>query len=294
MPKPPPITTDQIRKAARELGQLRPAYKAMLSFYEDVFIHQEKAKGEIDLEPIRLSPEALQDRTQNHRPLVKAADFVFDPSASDRLLGQLGALTVSHGTQMQASAEALSRAVAGGDLDPQLLFGHLLQGDEVFLERAAAQIGADPRALAFLAFNSLQPSLELCGDQLASYLDAEAVWRKGFCPICGSAAGLGVLAEEGRRLVSCSFCRHQWQAPRIFCVFCENTATDELHYVFTEEEGELRADVCDHCRRYLKTVDRRQISRPIFPPLEQVASLHLDMIATERGYRSGVDVHLEP
>jgi hypothetical protein len=42
------------------------------------------------------------------------------------------------------------------------------------------------------------------------------------------------------------------------------------------------------CRRYLKVVDTRKMVRSFYPPLEQVASLHLDMLAAEKGYSHAV------
>ena len=288
----PPLTTEQISKAARKLAQLRPAYADMLAFYEAVFICQEEAKADIDLEPIRLPPETVAERRQNGMPLVAISALAFDPASADRLLEQLGGLAATQPTEMKTAAMALSRAVDAGDLDPRELFMRLLNGDDAFFQDTAARIGSESRTMAFLAYNSVQPSIEMRAAQLAAYLDPETVWRKGHCPVCGSAPGLAVLVEEGRRVLCCSFCRHQWQAPRIFCVFCANTKTDELTYFFAEEEKDLRVDVCERCRNSIKTVDRRNIGRPLFPPLEQVASLHLDMIAVEKGYRSSTGIGL--
>ena len=194
---------------------------------------------------------------------------------------------------MAATAQAVSGAISRQEIRLDDMFERLLKGDDRFFQTTATQLGADHNALAFLAYNSIQPSIELCAEQLSSYLDPEAIWRKGYCPVCGSAPGLAVLGEEGRRTLSCSFCRHQWLAPRIFCAFCENTQTDQLHYFYAEEEKDLRVDVCDHCHKYLKTVDAREASQPLVPPLEQVATLHLDIIAAEKGFTGGVDLDLE-
>jgi FdhE protein len=194
---------------------------------------------------------------------------------------------------MKASAAAVSGAVARRDLRPKDLFEGLLKGDDRFFEAMAASIGADKNALAFIAYNSVQPSLEICAAQLSHYLNTGAAWRKGYCPVCGSAAGLAVLGEDGKRELHCCFCRHRWEAPRIFCAFCENTQAKELHYFYTETEKDLRVDVCDRCRKYIKTVDGRVASRPIYPPLEQVASLHLDILAAEKGFISAVELNLE-
>ena len=293
MSTPLPLTIDQIHKAARQLARLRPSYAAMLDFYEAVFTAQEKSKGHIDLEPIPLSTQTLARRGPQGLALVEVADFRIDTEASERLLNTICDLIMAHGTQIKASAAAVSDALSNGTLRTEDLFIGLLQSNDRLLRDAAAAIGAESSALAFLAYHSLQPSLELCAVQLATYLDTAAVWRKGHCPVCGSRPGLAVLGAEGRRSLYCPFCRHQWRAPRIFCAHCENTRSGELHYFFSEGEKDLRVDVCDRCRHYIKSIDQRELARPVYLPLEQIASLHLDIIAADKGYAGGVDLNLE-
>lgn len=288
-----PLTIEQIHKAARELARIRPSYTAMLDFYEEVFIAQEKAKSDIDLEPIQLSPETLASRGPEGLALVTVADFRIDAAAGEGLLKTLCELIIAHATQIKASAAAVTEALSNGTLRTLDLFTGLLQSDDRLLQDTAAAIGAEGSALAFLAYHSLQPSLELCAVQLATYLDTAAVWHKGHCPVCGSRPGLAVLDAEGRRSLYCSFCRHQWRTPRIFCANCENTRSGELHYFFSEGEKDLRVDVCDRCRHYIKSIDQRAAARPVYLPLEQIASLHLDMIAADKGYSGGVDLNLE-
>ena len=293
MSTPLPLTIEQIHKAARQLAQLRPSYAAMLDFYEAVFTAQEKTKSDIDLEPIQLSPETLASRGPEGLALVTVSDFRIDDAAGERLLETLCELVIAHATQIKASASAVAKALSSGTLPTQDLFTGLLQSDDRLLQRTAAAIGAEGSALAFLAYHSLQPSLELCAVQLATYLDTANVWRKGHCPVCGSRPGLAVLGVEGRRSMYCSFCRHQWRAPRIFCANCENTRSGELHYFFSEGEKDLRVDVCDRCRHYIKSIDQRELARPVYLPLEQIASLHLDIIAADKGYSGGIDLNLE-
>ncbi|MCD4842444.1 MAG: formate dehydrogenase accessory protein FdhE, partial [Methanosarcinales archaeon] len=80
---------------------------------------------------------------------------------------------------------------------------------------------------------------------------------------------------------------------RIYCPFCENKDQKTLHYFFSEEEEEYRVDVCDQCRRYIKTIDTRKIKRPVYPFLEQVTTLHLDMLAQNQGLQSGHPLWLQ-
>ena len=60
-----------------------------------------------------------------------------------------------------------------------------------------------------------------------------------------------------------------------------------MDYVDEKGEKEFRVDLCDNCKKYLKALDSRETERKIYPPLEQISSLHLDYKANEMGYESG-------
>ena len=80
---------------------------------------------------------------------------------------------------------------------------------------------------------------------------------------------------------------------RLYCPFCENSDSKLLHYLFSEEEKDVRVDLCDNCKKYIKTVDARRADRTIYPPLEQISTLHLDIKAGEEGYETGVKLLME-
>jgi len=90
----------------------------------------------------------------------------------------------------------------------------------------------------------------------------------------------------------CSFCWHPWSGKRVFCPFCENRDSKTQHYFYNEEEKEIRVDLCDSCKKYLKTLDSRETEHMIYTSLEQIASLHLDYKAKEKGYESGIQLHM--
>jgi FdhE protein len=115
-------------------------------------------------------------------------------------------------------------------------------------------------------------------------------WEKGYCPICGSPPALARLEADGRRFLFCGFCWHRWPGRRAVCPFCDTADPGRLSYIYSEEEKEYRLDLCDACRKYVKTLDSRHLARTSYPPLEQVASLHLDVKAAEAGYQSALSV----
>ena len=77
-----------------------------------------------------------------------------------------------------------------------------------------------------------------------------------------------------------------------YCPFCDNSTNKDLHYLFSAEEKNLRVDLCDKCGKYLKTLDTRQTDRLIYPPLEQVSTLHLDIKAREEGFEAGIKLYM--
>jgi FdhE protein len=93
------------------------------------------------------------------------------------------------------------------------------------------------------------------------------------------------LDAEGIQWVHCGLCWHRWPGKRMACPFCNNQDSASLEYAYSDDEPEYRLNLCGGCRRYLKVVDTRKMDRSFYPPLEQVVSLHLDMLAAEKGFR---------
>jgi FdhE protein len=167
-----------------------------------------------------------------------------------------------------------------------------LEGNETRIQAAAAAFGVKAEALSFFIHHSLRPALCRCAQELSGLLADDLVWEKGYCPICGSPPVLAWLEADGRQFLYCSFCWHRWPGRRALCAFCGNSDPQRLSYLYSEEEKEYRIDVCDACRKYIKTVDGRHLSRLAYPPLELIASLHLDLKAAEAGYTAGLHTSL--
>jgi FdhE protein len=96
---------------------------------------------------------------------------------------------------------------------------------------------------------------------------------------------LSLLKEEvGKRSLLCSFCGYQWRIERLVCPFCGNKEQESLQYFHAEGEEAHRIDLCDKCHQYIKTIDLRKIEA-IDPILEDLATLHLDILASQKGYK---------
>ena len=287
------ISSQQVKQAAAALKKLRPAYAALLNFYEKIFVAQEDSKSQIKIDPLKISEEILALKKKEQFSLIDMSEFRLEPHAAIALLERICQITEAANPEMADSARAIQKAVASETLDPQSLFAALLKAEDAYFTKIEKNLGIETKALAFVAYSSIKPSVVHCAEQLASYLDPEHPWDKGFCPICGSAPGFSLFEDEGQRVLFCGFCWHQWPAPRIYCPFCENKDSNTLHYYFSETEKDYRVDVCDSCKTYIKAVDTRNADRMIYPPLEFVSTLHLDIKAQEMGLKSGLQLELQ-
>jgi FdhE protein len=131
---------------------------------------------------------------------------------------------------------------------------------------------------------SLRPALEKVVEKYGKSV-AKAGWAEGYCPICGKEPKIGeIREEEGRRFLFCTQCGFEWRFMRIKCPFCGNEEQQTLAYFSIEGEEKYRVDVCNECKRYIKTVDFRETKEEADLDVEDIATLHLDMLANEEGY----------
>jgi FdhE protein len=103
------------------------------------------------------------------------------------------------------------------------------------------------------------------------------------CPTCGASPVLAQLVFQegfGQRQLCCGPCGTRWAYARLGCPFCGNDDPETLEALEIEGEPRLRLDTCSACHGYLKTYVG-QGEEALF--LSDWASLHLDVLARERG-----------
>jgi len=286
------LTAEQVQKAVASVKKNKAVYAEILDFYGGVFDAQENCKGHIQLEPLQLSAELRTAKAREKLPLIEIAEFIYDNNESANLFLALCNLAAEANPKLSAAAGAIVKAV-GKTITPGALFEGLLNGNEALFENVAGELEIEKTMLGFFTYNSLKPSLCACADQLAVYLDQSEPWLQGYCPVCGSAPILSLLEDEGKRKLVCSFCWHLWSAKRGFCPHCDSSQSKDLHYFYSEEEKDTRVDLCDHCQKYIKTIDTRKADRLIFPPLEQISTMHLDIKAQEMGFEPGIRLFMQ-
>jgi FdhE protein len=219
-------------------------------------------------------------------PLVSRACFPHDEDQATTLLGAIVTLLENTGGPLAQAAKAVRTALEDGQLTAADLFHRFLTDDTAFFASWAERTPDAPKALAFLAFASLGPSMEAAAEALAAKLPDIKVPEAGTCPICGSLPLISSLRnKEGLRHATCSFCRHDYRIKRIACPVCGEDDQKKLTFFTVDEEPGFRVDVCESCKTYIKTIDFRDLDRISLPVFDDLDSLALDYVAAGQGYR---------
>jgi FdhE protein len=269
----------------QQIKKKRPGYGKILDFYQSVKEAQEKAKASLKITSIQLKKEWKKLLSQEGFSLIQKEDFPLDIESSVRLFETLCQVGRDANPHMAEQMKKIKEAIDGKRIELKKL---LRDGSrEKRIEEIAKELALDKNMFLFLIQNSIRPSIEAGVEQLRSEVDPET-WLKGYCPLCGSLPSLSLLKEEvGKRYLLCSFCGYQWRVERIFCPFCNNKDQASLHYFCGEGEETHRIDLCDKCHQYIKTIDTRNLQESD-PVLEDLSTLHLDLLASQKGYKRPV------
>lgn len=161
-----------------------------------------------------------------------------------------------------------------------------LDGDDARLEKLAVDAGAEPMAFCAVAVLVPMPLLHAYARCWAAHL--QPGWSEGYCPLCGAwPAFAEVCGVERTRYLRCARCGSAWQASCLSCAYCGMIRHDELaSFVVAEQGGAAVAiEACNGCRGYLKTFTALRTSAPEHILIEDLGSVALDLVASERGYR---------
>jgi FdhE protein len=107
------------------------------------------------------------------------------------------------------------------------------------------------------------------------------------CPFCGgppaSSAIVGWAGIDRLRYATCALCATRWNAVRVKCLAC--SSTKGIHYQTIEGIADtIKAECCDECQCYVKIMAEDE--HPELDPIaDDVASLGLDLLVREAGYR---------
>ncbi|MEP7188346.1 MAG: formate dehydrogenase accessory protein FdhE [Roseiflexaceae bacterium] len=232
---------------------------------------------------IELAVEHARDKLHSGVPLLHGEPVPLDIAATRSLLLEL-CRTMQQSEARSGSASAIATAVDHGILDVAGLVAAVLNGQAAGIREQATALEIDGELLCTLLRFSLLPALEQLATQLAP-LRALAAWQPGYCPTCGSWPLLGEYRGlDQARFLRCGLCTTEWSLDRLLCPFCGCRDHQQLGYLHIEGDQQKRATTCGQCRCYNKTLATLAAIPPIELAVDDLATIHLDMIALKHGY----------
>jgi FdhE protein len=274
---------EKIKKRAATLIKERPSHKEVLEFFKDVVTDQYSTKSKVKTAPFDINEQDFKTKIIEGFPLVEKRALTLDIPSATRLFKKLCKI-MGRNKKASQDIERITQAYKNKEIDLMKLFKQTDSENDDYITALSKKLGVKEDVLLFLARNSVKPIFEAYAKELSTYVDQER-WWKGYCPICGSEPFMAELKEDGARFLVCSACGYEWRFNRLKCPFCENENHERLRYFYTEKEGRsYRVDVCEQCKRYIKTIDTNETGEIVIPLLEDAGTLHLDILAQKEGY----------
>jgi len=277
------------RLTTKKLAEIRSADllpEELIGLVEQVIPLQLAAHSAANITLPDVSQCATAEAMFAGSPMLTRESFPHDEAQALELFVKLLDLLAGVGGETANAAKTLHEAIASGDLNPALVLRSLAAGDESIFAEWRAKLPSTPRALDFLALSALWPSQNAAALALAPRVPENLPTEHGHCPLCGSLPYITLLREkEGLRFAACSFCGHEYRIRRIACPYCDESDQKKLKLFRVKEYPNVRVDVCDTCSMYVKTLDFRELDSEPMPALDDMATLALDMLAQEEGYK---------
>lgn len=275
-------TIDPIVLRLRELALGSPDLKDAARRYEAILPVLRDA--DLGVGPISLTQEHVREKMERGQPLLSGLELALDIESVCELMIKLAA-AVETVPGPSEPARRIRLTLEQNKTDIGALLAHIAAGDDGEARSAANVLHLEPGLFLTLARNALKPALRAWCRQLAP-LAKEIPWNKSFCFVCGASATLAELQENNQvKHLRCSSCGADWRISSLQCVHCGNEDHETLRCLYFENMRELtRLEACDKCHGYIKVIAAFTPTPPEMLPVEDLATLHLDYIAQERGY----------
>jgi len=266
-----------------ELAASKPALTDVCRFYTELYQLFADADPFLSVD---VDLKAAESRQEQGFPLLSGEMLKIDTAAAKRFFADMLQVMREHGQQGQDELQALQGALQTDALNLTELLRAVLDRDRKPISSSAETAGVQPALLEYCLTTALGAALQHCREEgLESRTKG---WSHGYCPVCGGLPAIAELSgEEGNKLLQCSLCSSNWSFHRLTCIHCGNDDVDSLAYFTAEGEPGCRVDICRKCSGYLKVVDSRERGEGLPLEVEDVATLHLDLLAAKEGFTRG-------
>jgi FdhE protein len=268
-----------LTEAWRDLLGRRAALSASLGVYGRVF--GAWAETISPVAALAWSEAECRRCWESGSPLAVARPPDIDAPAAEEWLGLAMEIVAEIHAGARERLGVLAEAWDRGDVTPRSFLP--VPGRIGAVEIAG---GPDEHVVAFLATAALRPHLQAYLGGSHDHLRA-ADWDRGVCPFCGAPPGFADVGEDGRRRLACHLCGGAWTFTRLRCPFCgeaDTKALGRMDFEAAADQGYF-ISTCEHCRGYLKELDRRVRWNGGPAIVEDWGSPHFDLACARAGYR---------
>lgn len=255
-------------------------HNELLDILGDILLLRQEHKNSIENILFPVDERLIAAKLRGGFPLIDFSRIEFDFTRPREYFLSLLNMADQKG---YIEATELAQKIVSGRVD----FEKLLSG--AINLNADGELPEDEEDVAFelidfLLDECLRPELEKVAEKYAEIIGATG-WTEGYCPICGEEPKIGEIKDDDEiRHLFCYHCGFKWSFDPVKCPFCGNQEYQSLAYFTIESEERYRVDVCNSCNRYIKMVDFRDTGLQANLDVEDVATLHLDLLAYEEGY----------
>ncbi len=262
--------------ALKDAGGSDPDLRDSVSLYIDLL----ELQSGVDAGPSRsqLSVTDVAGRLQTGQPLLAPGAWIVESRSLAPLCVQVAQKTAQHRRELTRSLVSISAwFTAHSDSLERAVIDYLNRG----YCQDALDAGLDAGLHRFVLAHGIHPFLRVEADKLTPLIDMRG-WFRGICPICGGEPDMAALERDGggRRLL-CSQCDSEWPFFRTVCPFCG----DDSHVGYYAAKPGYRLYTCDACKRYVKTIDLRDVAGQRLLPVERILTVSLDVTAQAAGWK---------
>lgn len=260
--------------------------KILRDFYQELVKVKTKAKKEYKEENIRIDQAVLEKKLDQSKYLLDFQNISIDRNWLEELFKEYLSIFKKFRKDNGKVIEKLEQCFVKKELDLEVLIKKVFSFDSEYLENLAKKLMIEAEDLNFLGAQLGNPFFELYAQKVRERIDMDG-WSKEFCPVCGSLPAMAYLRkDDGKRILWCQFCGTEWSFLRLKCPFCSNEDQKTLRYFFSEKNDLHRVQVCNKCKKYLKTIDQRKMEKPEDLDLswENLSTLAFDLVAEKEGF----------
>ena len=280
-----------LRKSLKTIEDYKvtnPHYTDLLDILAEILILREDYRKSMTNPIFSVEDKLIAGKMEGGLPLIDLAGQKYDLTRPKEYFYSLIAIAEK---RLPAEARKFLDVIKDEQFDWETIIRASFNSnpsEEEILDKEVKASGEHDEQLDLIDLfieESLRPELEVVAEQYGAAVE-KSEWMEGYCPICGKEPKIGEIreSEDGRRYLFCHQCGYKWHFRRIKCPFCGNEEQHSLAYFAVEGEERYRVDVCNKCRRYIKIVELPKSSEDVNMDVEDIATLHLDVLAYEEGY----------